>query len=677
MVNTQDLLHKEESTGEINKFEILEREWEKFIKGHSINTKQVPLPISEAWLRCKDKGIDPIKGNLNQCKNLKRSPNPAQNNVNLVEQSIPFMHNLLSIIGGNETLVLLADRDLNFVKIIAGENYLMPENFNDMKDLNFKEDFVGNNSMSMCKEFGEPIQISGAEHYCKFFHPYTCSASPIYTLEGRLLGVMNVTMKFHEAHPHTLGMVIAATHAIGTMLSLFSAQQKIILAHNFLKSAIQAHENGVLIIDETGIIKFSNLENNQNILKNTKNNNLFNQTSFYDYFNPKVINDVLTNGKTFTKIESQIFLPNNETVDCYVSLNPILEQNKKIIGAIISLWEKKQAYHFISESIGAKAKFFFKDIISISNSMQKTINLARKAAKTYANILLIGETGTGKELLAASIHNESKYQKGPFIAVNCSAIPRELIESELFGYESGAFTGAQKGGRPGKFELANGGTIFLDEIGDMPLEMQAKLLRVLQNKTISRIGGNREIKLGIRVISATNKNLASEIKSGKFRKDLFFRINVFTITIPPLRERIGDIPTLATFFLHKLNDSGQTGTNQISNKAMDLLSNYAWPGNVRELENIIERSSSICEDKTLNINHIPEELFPHKVQVDSKDKVNSNIFNILINEKELCIKALNTTGGNITKSSKLLGISRSTFYRKMKIYSIENDSFIF
>ncbi len=674
MANAQNLLKIAKSISEVNECESVKKEWENFIRGNSINTIKVRPIIRDAWLRCKNKGVDPLKGNLNRLKNLKKAPNNIQNNENLIELSTPFMHNLISIIGDVGALVLLADSNLNFVKVIAEKKSLIPKNFNDMEGMNFGEDFVGNNALSMCKNLGKAVQISGAEHYCEFFHSYTCSASPIYGPEGKLLGIMNVTMKCHEAHPHTLGMVMAATHAIGTTLSLFEAKQKIMVAHNFLKSAIQAHENGILIIDESGVIKFSNLENNKNIFKKLKSKITFNQKNLYDLLNPRLINDVLINRKAFSKIESQIFLPGGETVDCYITLNPILsEPDKKIIGAIINLWEKRQAYHFISESVGAKARFSFKDIIGISGNFQKAVNLAKKAAKTSANILLIGETGTGKELFAQSIHNESKFKKGPFVAVNCSAIPRELIESELFGYEAGAFTDAQKGGRPGKFELANGGTIFLDEIGDMPLEMQVKLLRVLEDKAVTRVGGTREIKLDVRVISATNKNLLNDIKNNKFRKDLFYRLNVFLIAIPPLRERAEDIPILSSFFLRKLHDSGQTRLSQISSKVMDVLLKYSWPGNVRELENIIERCASISEDETFELAHLPEELLPSMIHENSKDKneLKTNTFEISNSEKELLIKALNSTGGNITKSSKLLGISRSTFYRKMKRYKVD------
>jgi len=243
-----------------------------------------------------------------------------------------------------------------------------------------------------------------------------------------------------------------------------------------------------------------------------------------------------------------------------------------------------------------------------SPSMKKIIDLARKVAETDATVLLIGESGTGKEVLARFIHENSKRSKGNFVAVNCAAIPSNLLESEMFGYEKGAFSGAIKS-HPGKFEQANHGTLLLDEISEMPLELQAKLLRVIQEKTIDRIGGTDPIKVDVRIVCTTNRNIEQEVKDGNFREDLYYRISVFPIKIPPLRERKEEIPELARFFLKKFSSTFNKSVEDITDSALELLMNYPWPGNIRELQNVIERAVVLAEREEIT----PNEIFLHNL----------------------------------------------------------------
>ncbi len=270
------------------------------------------------------------------------------------------------------------------------------------------------------------------------------------------------------------------------------------------------------------------------------------------------------------------------------------------------------AIHHASLSIEAnEAKTTEKDkeqYIFISPQMNKIIELAKKVALTDATILLIGESGTGKEVIARFIHEQSKRSKGNFVAVNCAAIPSNLLESEMFGYEKGAFSGATKS-HPGKFEQANNGTLLLDEISEMPLELQAKLLRVIQEKTLDRIGGTSSIKIDVRIICTTNRNIEQEVKEGNFREDLYYRINVFPIKIPPLRERKEEIPELANFFLKKYSNKFNKNIDEITENAIDLLLNYPWPGNIRELQNVIERAVILAENNKIT----PDEVFLHNL----------------------------------------------------------------
>lgn len=310
--------------------------------------------------------------------------------------------------------------------------------------------------------------------------------------------------------------------------------------------------------------------------------------------------------------------------------------------------------------------FQFENIIGTSEAMKKAKNLARIAAPHDTAVMILGESGTGKEMFAQAIHNASRRADGPFIAINCGAIPRTLIESELFGYEKGAFTGADKNGHPGKFELANGGTLFLDEIGDMPYDVQVSLLRVLQSREVLRIGSRKPIKIDVRIISATNQNLEEKINNRTFRDDLYYRLNVFPIFLPPLRDREGDIEYLANYFVDVYSQRYNKCTHGFSPEALHLLNHYSWPGNIRQLENTVERALLISQGDWIEKNALPL-----KMQNIRKEIINQNNGNEL--ERLSICKALKKYDFNITQAAKLLGISRPTLYKKMKQYHIEKS----
>lgn len=307
-----------------------------------------------------------------------------------------------------------------------------------------------------------------------------------------------------------------------------------------------------------------------------------------------------------------------------------------------------------------KATYTFEDIIGESYEIKKVIKMAKVVADSPSTILIQGESGTGKEVLAQSIHNYSNRRENNFIAINCGAISKNLIESELFGYEEGSFTGACKGGKIGKFELANGGTIFLDEISEMPLDMQVNLLRVLQEGTVTRIGGDKERKIDVRIIAATNKDLAKEVSQGRFREDLYYRLSVIPLVIPPLRKRNGDKELLAKHFLNKKCNKVGKVINDLSYENKQYIKEYSWPGNVRELEHYIE--------KIVNLYDV-EELID--TSINSEDEVNEEeIFNLDLIEELVIKKCYKKYNGNISKMSKALGIGRNTIYSKMKKYNI-------
>ena len=316
-----------------------------------------------------------------------------------------------------------------------------------------------------------------------------------------------------------------------------------------------------------------------------------------------------------------------------------------------------------------EAKELFPDIIGASAAMRNIFTQIIKVAPTDSNVVITGESGTGKELIASSIYEHSLRKGQPFIAINCAAIPEGILESELFGHEKGSFTGATAQ-KKGKFEIANGGTIFLDEIGDMPQATQAKLLRVLQEKEFERVGGTQTIRVDVRFITATNKNLPEMIKTGAFREDLFYRLNVFSLHIPPLRERLEDVPLLIQCFLKR---SGKD--LKISQRAMQMMLGYAWPGNVRELQNVIERAA-IFADGTIDEAHLPEALIGKISPRGGGNKgVDQPLDERLMEiEKEMIIEAINQAGGVQARAAQLLGINPRSLWHRVKKHQIDVSS---
>ncbi len=321
-----------------------------------------------------------------------------------------------------------------------------------------------------------------------------------------------------------------------------------------------------------------------------------------------------------------------------------------------------------------QARYSFDNIVTQNTKMKHLKNIARRASESNSTILIQGESGTGKEFFAHAIHKASLRKYGAFVRVNCAAIPKDLLESELFGYEQGAFTGAKKGGKIGKFELANGGTILLDEIGSMPLNMQVKLLRVLEEREIERVGGNNKIDLDVRVISSTNENLEKKIKKGKFRRDLYYRLNVIRLHIPPLRDRMDDIKILSENILGKLVNELGIDRKKLLPETINKLHEYSWPGNVRELRNVIERAINIATGEVITPEDLPEYVLndTNTIKHHDKDTKVALLKKVVADAEIKAIKnAIKQCNGNRTLAAKKLGIHRTALYKKIDKYGLD------
>lgn len=447
-------------------------------------------------------------------------------------------------------------------------------------------------------------------------------------------------------------------------------QFQLSLKNGLLNAAFEASTEMIIAINEQGIITQTNAmaqklfsQINEKII-GVKIDDIFGVLPF--------IQSVLNTGRSMYDLDIEIECANQKMVLC--SILPILDDGGPISGCVINLRNNTRYKRGIKSGI-SDVTHTFDSIIGDSPPIVMTKEKAGRFARLDNNILIQGESGTGKELFAQAVHNASCID-GPFVAVNCAAIPRSLIESELFGYEGGAFTGAERKGRIGKIEMANGGTLFLDEIGDMPMEIQPVLLRVLEDKKVMRVGGNRYIPVNFRLVTATNKNLYDMVKSKIFREDLYYRLSVLKISIPPLRDRGLDIIKLIHFFIDKEAKKQKMTSPLLSEELKFKLLQYSWPGNVRQLQNAVVYAINTSADGIIKFEDIPEEIInelsntipENKCLIENPINADSITEGIVLKDVEAVaiLQALHKTGGNVLKAAKALGLSKSTMYRRLK-----------
>lgn len=458
---------------------------------------------------------------------------------------------------------------------------------------------------------------------------------------------------------------------------LKQANQNLKLLYTEVEDIYQSISDGIMVLQKkSGVVMINNalrgmLGNNLNIFQKHIEN-------VFQLKNNLYFEQLVNKGERFQNIE-MTFALGKTNLRFFVSGSVVNVEQGKSDRVVLVFKPAEVVQNLVNRLSGARAMMEFDDIITMDKQMLEVIYEAKVAAKTASNILIQGESGTGKEIFAQAIHNFSDRRNGPFVAINCGALPRELLGSELFGYEGGSFTGAKAGGKPGKFEFASGGTLFLDEIGDMPLEQQVALLRVLQEKSVMRIGSNTIIPVDVRIICATNKDLEQEMISGNFRRDLYYRINVINLNIPPLRERVEDISLLFDSLLNK-NSKGFNMPLSVEKEIYDILKRYSWPGNVRELQNVVERTINSCNGVEIAVRDLPKKITERQDGLLNEWHENNNreftdlnnIKNMLEKEeRKKLIDLFIKHRGNITRVAKELGIARSTVYRKIKQYGID------
>lgn len=635
--------------------------WRTFVETGRILSRSLRREIAESWRRCRfdynlDPNATPRPVRLSQDELLHR----RQTNTLLLEAARPFMEVLRSSVQGSGFIITLADREGYVLEVSGDEEILrMARANNYLPGCRRSEDEVGTNAIGLSLYLKRPVQVTGFEHFNVNHHPWTCSSSPIFFPERELLGAITLSGKSGGMHQHTLGMVVSAAKAIERQMREEQLARDKARLSSYLDALLDSVSEGVVAVSEDGRVTHMNRMAEGMLGVSTRQllgKDLRQATGMEDRLWSRILSeDHLSDCELNLNLSGQpgFFL---------LSVRPVVVHGK-LVGKILTLTERRRVHELIHRFGGNQARFTFEDIRGRHPKLQRQVELARIAARTSSRVLLVGESGTGKELFAQAIHNESPRRAGPFVAVSCAAVPRDLIEAELFGYREGAFTGARRGGQIGKFELADGGTLFLDEIGSMPLEMQAKLLRVLQEGEVVRLGDDRPRRVDVRVIAATNTDLMEEVRHRNFREDLYFRLNVVEIFIPPLRERMEDLPLLVEHILSRAAVQLHRGSIRVSQEAMRVLQGYGWPGNVRELENCLERASILCEGDLIQVEHLPRQLLRDRGPAPWPGHEEKGLHEW---EKQIILQTLDRCGGNISQCARRLGLSRSTLHRRIK-----------
>jgi transcriptional regulator of acetoin/glycerol metabolism len=618
--------------------------------------------ILDSWIRCREYSRrKQFRINVLSDKELK---NRVEQHRGLLDIAHSMMAKVFLLVETSQYVMTLHDKDSYIIDYIYNEKYYKPPRA-FATGAQWTESLVGTNGVAMALHLNAPVQVRGPEHYREAQHGFTCSAAPIHDHNDELIGILNMTGPFEKSNPHTLGLVASTAFAIENQIALF-------YSYSMVKDTFDCINESIIVLDNNFRIQQAN-RNAARILK-IKTEDL-SRASFLDIFNPNDFKQRVFEGKAPFSYSEYDFKCGDTVVTCNVSVTPMLLHDK-VTGIILLLRESGLINRMAVRISGNKSWYSFSDIITQDKTLMDIIASMKGVANMSCTILLQGESGTGKELFAHSIHTASARKNGPFIVVNCVSLPRSLVESELFGYERGAFTGALGEGSAGKFELANGGTIFLDEIGELPLEIQAKLLRVLDNHRVTRIGGKLEKALDIRVIAATNRDLYAEVQKHNFRDDLYFRINVMKFFIPPLRGRHGDIPLLVRHMIRELNNQNDVPeVKTASPEFIAALEQYHFPGNVRELQNMVARAYYINRTALLvpaDLSNISSEAASSEDRYSGPGETGEPlpVFDVNGYERRIIEQALDQNGRNAKKAQFSLGMSKSTFYRKVKKFGI-------
>lgn len=647
--------------------------WESFTESGEIQTHtDVRKVIQQSWFKSRSLGIRPDVDRAQTVITADEIEEKVKGE-DLGRVGISVLDELANTLKDTQHVIVLADpKGRIFYSVGHRQVQDKLERINFRPGGAWSEDLAGSNGVGTPIALGRPEIVMGYEHYCQGWHPWVCYGAPIYDQSGQqILGSVDITGPVKSLNLEVLALAISVANSIKSGLSIMQYHRRELLRDIAKQKLQQWHSDGAIVLDENGFIvefnakaaKYLNLESSELLNKSiAKYIPALSESIQRCYRTKKVV-----------EINYHMQAKSGLMVPVRLHIEPMFKGDK-CLGTTLVMVNTAQNSAITNDAkprtLRPQSRFTFNNLKGNSQGIKNTIRLAKAAANDplESNVLLYGETGTGKELLAHSIHSESKRCNGPFITVNCAAIPRELIESELFGYVAGAFTGANRNGQKGKFESAHNGTIFLDEINSLSMDLQAKFLRVLDSMEINRVGSTEPIQVNVRVIAAANELVNDAVEQGSFRSDLFHRLSVLEISIPKLMDRGDDIIELANEFLQKECLASGRGCISLSPEVKTIMKNYHWPGNIRELNNICTRWVLTVAGNTVTNDDIPEKLKINANKSSSTEVIfNSGMANDMrsIND-ELIKQTLIKTDNNISKAARILGIDRTTIYRRRR-----------
>ncbi|MDO9152030.1 MAG: sigma-54-dependent Fis family transcriptional regulator [Methylotenera sp.] len=624
----------------------------EFLSNGNVEQGAIAEAIERSWRRCMANGIDTNSPQSLEIVTAQELALKREQNQQLLKLAQPEMETLNEQIAHTRNVVILTDDEGVILHSLGGHHFLNEEQRIALSaGASWHENHRGTNAIGTVLIEQSALTVQGAEHFMAYHHSLSCSAVPIFGAENQLIATLDVSNDSNTSQQHTLALIKMSAQMIENRLFLASHQGDVVLHFHARPEFIGTLWEGVAIFTEGGQLVAINrsgqfqLSLNTNA-SNTKNERAYPQVNFDQLFDIPFTSLVRQTGSTDKLIV------------------PLRLNNGARIYVQVELLHKKQWISTTPPAIVKRTSAANLDLLDSGDSkISRAIQQIKQVLSRDIPILIQGETGVGKELFARAIHEASAQHKGPWIAVNCAALPEGLIEAELFGYEEGAFTGARRKGSPGKIEQANGGTLFLDEIGDMPLSLQARLLRVLQERTVTPLGSTKTIPVSFSLISATNLKLKEKVDSGAFRSDLYYRLNGLSVALPPLRER-SDLQALIDVILH----IEQAGNIEITPEVMGIFKAHSWPGNIRQLHNVLRTALALADGLPISTLHLTQDFIdeistPLLANINDSPSKLLDLGDVTSHAIQLAMQA---ESGNISAVARKLGISRNTLYRKLK-----------
>ncbi|MCX7179424.1 MAG: sigma-54-dependent Fis family transcriptional regulator [Proteobacteria bacterium] len=639
--------------------------WQRFVQGEGTSADVLRFQVEDSWRRCVGAKVDP---------GISQAPHPMgvlhvtellELHRDLIEACKPVMTMASDFLSETGTVMVLTDPRGVVLGVEGDGNALGPaERIHLLPGASWSESECGTNAIGTALALGNQVQIHSEEHFCEGIKRWTCSAAVIRgPLLGEILGVIDVSGLSRSYSRHALLLVVTAANRIEAFLAKREWQTRCLLIERTIARLSTPDGAGAIIVDRHGFpIKLN--ENAPALLASLG--------ALLDMNKPSSIAGLSDAGaETVTSPDALPSWLRQEWIE------PIFEDGQRV-GSVVRVpphHQKSKAQSAVIAPPESSSAVAFAGAKGSSVEIQKAIEKARLLAPSRVPILLLGETGVGKEVFARGIHASSRGRDGPFVALNCGGLSRDLLATELFGHVDGAYTGARRGGMPGKIEAADGGTLFLDELGEMPLDLQPHFLRVLEDGQICRLGDTNPRHVRFRLIAATNRDLRQDVTEGRFRMDLFYRVSVTNVRIPALRERTGDIAELASSFVRQLCKLHEVPLKVIDPVALKYMESYSWLGNVRELKNMIESLVITVSGDVIGPEDLPPEILATSPEMaDPADRTDGESLSVLArSEFEQICKVLRRTSGNATLAAKELGIAKSTLYLKLKKYSLDES----